>query len=658
MFRQGNIRWLKNRLQTMGPAEVLSRLGDVGRHMVLRTSINAGLWGIQSHLKSSSCLHMLPAHRDRLEDIDPEMQGRVIAEASRWLNHQASFFALNETPLGDSINWCRDYSSGITIPMKYSTSINHRNIAVVGNLKYVWELNRLQHLVLLAIASIWTGNTAYREEIAKQLLSWSVENPFMRTVNWTSSLEAAMRLISWAFTSFLTRGENSTEDLIHQCLGEMIYQHQYFVRHFYSKYSSANNHLIGEMAGLYVGSTFWPCYQESPSWRAFAREKLALEMTRQVEPDGVAKERTTEYQLFILEFFLLAGALGQAFGDQFPQEYWERLAGMMSFLAAVSDRQGNLPLFGDGDSGQAIWLPETTPERVQGLLRLRQFPKRSPGGTDLRTGLLLWGQGPEETPLGPACAPQQSLCAFPDGGYYVLATDRGDDDEMLVVFDAGPLGLHPLYAHGHADALSFWLSYGGHEFLIDPGTFCYHTNPRWRAYFRGTAAHNTIRVDGEDQSVAGGTFLWRHVARCHVEHVEENDAFVVVTGVHDGYRRLADPVGHRREMRLYKKVRTLSIRDHLECHGSHDVELLFHFSEKCSVRPVGPNSFEVSNHTKCLSLSFDARLRPTLYHGSENPPYGWVSRTFDVKKPSFTLVAHTNVTGSTQFLTEIAAISR
>jgi len=80
------------------------------------------------------------------------------------------------------------------------------------------------------------------------------------------------------------------------------------------------------------------------------------------------------------------------------------------------------------------------------------------------------------------------------GGYYVLATDRGAENEMLVVLDAEPLGLPPLYAHGHADALSFRLSYGGHEFLIDPGTFCYYTPTLWRWYFRGTAAHNTVRL--------------------------------------------------------------------------------------------------------------------------------------------------------------------
>ena len=649
-------QWRKNRLQTMGPAEILSRLCDVGRHIALRASLK----GVQSwaHRQPESWEHLPsgPERNGRLEAMNREMQDRVVAAAIGWLNHQASFFALHDAPLGDRIEWHRDYSSGVMSPLRYSGWINQRDVPVVGNIKYIWELNRLQHLVLLALASIWTGQEAYREEIERQTLSWDVQNPFMRGVNWKSPLEAGLRLISWAFVAFLTGEANQTAELFHKNLKATIYQHQYFIGKFYSKHSSANNHLIGEMVGLYVGSIFWPWYRESSSWRFFARRKLLQEISRQVEADGVSMERATEYQLFILELFLLAGALGEAIDDPFPQTYWERLSHMLTYLAAISDRQGNLPMFGDGDSGQAVWLPETTQERARALVRLGHFLDGTAVDPDLRAVLLLWGQWPQDVPLASPAMPQQNLQAFPQGGYYVLATDRGGDDEMVVVFDVAPLGLHPLYAHGHADALSFWLSYGGQEFLIDPGTFCYHADPLWRAYFRGTAAHNTVRLDGQDQSMATGPFLWRHVAHCQAEHVEDNDEFVALEGFHDGYRRLADPVIHRRAIRLYKKSRTLLIRDRLECRGTHDVELLFHFNEKCDVRPVGPDVFQVSSSTKRLSLRLDPRLKSTLYHGSENPIYGWVSRTFDVKVPSFTLVARVRATGTTHFVTEITAL--
>ena len=437
---------------------------------------------------------------------------------------------------------------------------------MAGDVKYIWELNRLQHLVLLALAAVWTGNAAYRKEIEEQTVSWCAQNPFMRGLNWKSPLEAGIRLISWAHVSFLSRAPHRLEEVFHRRLKETVYQHQYFIRRFYSKHSSANNHLIGEMAGLYVGSVFWPWYRESRTWQSFAKQKLIEEIIRQVEADGVGAERATEYQLFILEFFLLTGALGHAIGDPFPPEYWERLGRMLTFLSAMTDREGNQPMFGDGDSGQVVRLPELTQERVRSLIQICQSRRRftpEAMGADVRSLLLLWGQTPEELPLPTIPATEQPLHMFQQGGYHVLSTDRGSGDELVIVFDAGPLGFPPLFAHGHADALSFWLSYGGREFLIDPGTFCYYANDVWRTYFRGTAAHNTIRIDGMDQSVAGGRFLWRYAAHCQIERVEDNEEFVAIEGCHDGYRRLTDPVIHWRGMHLQKKLRTLVITDRL-----------------------------------------------------------------------------------------------
>ena len=113
----------------------------------------------------------------------------------------------------------------------------------------------------------------------------------------------------------------------------------------------------------------------------------------------------------------------------------------------------------------------------------------------------------------------------------------------------GRLGYLSIAAHGHADALSFTLSAGGEELLIDPGTFAYHTQKQWRDYFRGTSAHNTVRIDGQDQSVGAGNFLWlahAPVARARIQC--STPQFDRLVAEHDGYRRLADPVTHRREL--------------------------------------------------------------------------------------------------------------
>jgi len=327
---------------------------------------------------------------------------------------------------------------------------------------------------------------------------------------------------------------------------------------------------------------------------------------------------------------------------------------MLEFLSAISNRAGDLPIFGDGDNGQAVWIPETISERVHHLIGISRDRGTNSGNSNLRSMLLLWGQSPQEIPLWSVPRANEKL-AFPEGGYYVLAANRGGENEMVVVFDAGQLGLPPLNAHGHADALSFWLSYGGEEFLVDPGTFTYDSSAKWRSYFRGTAAHNTIRIDQKDQSVAGGTFLWRETANCRIDYRDETAELLEVVASHDGYQRLSDPVLHTRKVQLFKDSPVLIITDSLHCRGTHHVELLFHFSEKCQVRQAGPSCIEAINDSKRISIRVDSRLKPELYRASEIPIFGWRSRTFGTKVPVFTWVAHTDITGCNDFRTEITA---
>ena len=111
---------------------------------------------------------------------------------------------------------------------------------------------------------------------------------------------------------------------------------------------------------------------------------------------------------------------------------------------------------------------------------------------------------------------QQGFHHFSENPPAILGSDFESEQEVRLIVDAGPLGYTNIAAHGHADALSFTLSIAGLEFLVDPGTYAYHTQKKWRDYFRGTSAHNTVRVDKQDQSVGGGNFMWleKAVAEC------------------------------------------------------------------------------------------------------------------------------------------------
>ena len=103
--------------------------------------------------------------------------------------------------------------------------------------------------------------------------------------------------------------------------------------------------------------------------------------------------------------------------------------------------------------------------------------------------------------------------------------------------------------------------------------------------------------------------------------------------------------------------RAFSEADYSLGRGAHEVEIGFHFSEACNVWQVERSVFLAAHGTKRLRLHLDARLTPALYRGSEQPMAGWVSRTFDVKTPTVTLIARGLVSRTTEFCTEIAALA-
>src|SRR5262249_19434551 len=165
MTFQENGEWLKNRLQTMGPAEVISRLAEMGRHLALRATLKAIRQQPCARLEKLDWSDRSPGIKHQLERVSTRDRDPIIAGADRWLDHHATFFSLKDIPLGDPIDWHRDYSSDMVGPIRYSGLINPRDKNKVGDIKYIWELNRLQHLILLALAGTWTGNANYWEEI-------------------------------------------------------------------------------------------------------------------------------------------------------------------------------------------------------------------------------------------------------------------------------------------------------------------------------------------------------------------------------------------------------------------------------------------------------------------------------------------------------------
>jgi hypothetical protein len=583
-----------------------------------------------------------------------------VAAAERAAIGRLDVFALADVDVGLPPRWNRDPKTGIEAPLRFGKHLDYRDPDLVGDIKYLWEPNRHLHLATLAQAYALTHRKKYLDALAEQLESWFLACPYAKGPNWSSALEAAIRLVNWSIAWQLVGGHERLDEGLRRRWLRSIYEHAHFVRHWFSAHSSANNHLIGEAAGLYIAGLTWPHWREAQDWVRVAKKILEREAVAQTAPDGVNREQALWYQQFVLDMLLLPLLAARANGQRFSSAYESRLEAMMDFIASVMDAGGNVPMFGDADDGYLVRLerdagfcPYRSALAAGALLFRRGDFKLKAGRLDDKARWLFGGDADAEFEALDAEATGLPLRqSFPEGGYYVLGCEFDQPGEVRAVVDAGPLGYTSIAAHGHADALSFTLSVHGREILIDPGTYAYHTQERWREYFRGTSAHNTVRIDGLDQSEQGGNFMWLRHARAGCSlwlSTTDKDCF---EGWHDGYARLADPVRHRRLLELDKRARRLIVEDRLEMQGSHDVEVFFHCAEPCTV-DAGPGGFVIARDGIRVRLLLPPVGDSSVHKGGLSPILGWASRGFDRRTPTHTIVWRARLSGPTELRTEL-----
>jgi len=652
--------WLFNRLQCMSIAEICHRFQVLGSVSLERKGFLSAFNVPSPDLSEQSILWLQASSL-----IEPSP---YLAAADKLLTGKLSIFSLSNFDMGIPPKWNRDPKTSITAPLQFGKSLDYRNEQLVGDIKYLWEPSRHLHLVTLAQAYALSGEQSYLDGIKVQLESWFDQCPYQKGPHWSSSLELGIRLINWSLVWQLIGGVDST--LFKGDSGRLfldrwltfIYQHCHFIQGHFSRFSSANNHLIGESAGLFIASVTWPYWPEFSAFQEKAKSILEQEVLRQNAADGVNLEQTVAYQQFVLDFLLLTELNAKANGVVFSVLFKGRIKCMLEFIASIMDVGGNIPMIGDADDGYVVrlsqendWCPFRSLLASGAVLFNRPDFKAIAKKMDDKSLWLLGAVSNNEFDrLEEVSATCSLKTAFPQGGYYILGKNFHMDNEIKLVVDAGPLGYKSIAAHGHADSLSFTLSVSGHEILIDPGTYAYHTQLKWRNYFRGTSAHNTVCVDHTDQSEIGGNFMWLHKAKTRCISFEQNSKFDDFEGEHDGYLRLQDAVLHKRGILFDKGTNLINVCDHIECTGSHIIQLCWHFSEQCSVHVQNKKVVVSVGDVGLMMTMKDKNITPKLIVGSDNPEGGWVSRRFDHKVPTTTVVWEMNITNNTVFKTQLA----
>src|SRR6202795_932121 len=491
----------------------------------------------------------------------------------------------------NEIDWHLDPVHGERAPLDPWFKIPFLDFAVVGDHKVTWELNRHQHLVTLAKARLLSGDEKYSRELIAQWRSWIKANPYPLGINWGSALEVAFRSLSWIWVDQLLAGMAECADFRAEMAPALAF-HGHYIERYLSTYFSPNTHLLGEAVALFFLGTLYPQMPRAARWKESGWKIVLREAERQVRPDGVYFEQSLHYHVYALDFFLYARLLAARNGMEIPPASDAVLGRMLDVIAALA-QAGAAEGFGDDDGGR-LWNPRrnrteqmTDPLALSAVMYSREFS----AARLTEEAIWLFGNPAVEKLARAKTSPVARSIAFPEGGLYVLADSQPYAEAMVV--DAGPQGTGRS-GHGHADALSLRLTMDGRRWLVDSGSGVYISkDPADRDTFRGTGAHNTMRVDGVDQAIADEPFSWTHIPSTLVENWIVGKSFTYFVGSHNGYARLADPGRHRRHV-LKVAGGVWLVRDIALGRAEHELEIRWHFASDLEVRSAGPGRVEVS----------------------------------------------------------------
>lgn len=604
--------WYINRLRSMAPAEIAHRIVEAGRKRRSRGRHEG--W----ERYEAGPLSLLPGLREAVLKADRPMRAAIAEAAARVI--AGRFEALGRRWPADQVKgypasvWRLDPVTGGLWPgaETYTHDIDFRHDGNRGDVKYVWEINRLQQLLPLAAHTALTGDAEALAATHQVIGSWYAANPPFRGVGWASGIEVALRAISLMFAATLL-GTLLSEAAREQ-VGRILSASAFWLRRFPSLHSSANNHRIAELSGLYLiglGRGAEP---------AGERVELIAETLKQILPDGAGAEQTPTYAAFTAEMALLCAFAARQAGKPFPPEFDHRLDAFAEFVGWFGE--GVTPSLGDDDEGRVLTLLAHEADYTRSVAGsiAGHLGTSGPQAGDFRG--LVFGTPPHPAPR------HQGLRTFPEGGLSVWHGVLGGRWAQLT-FDHGPLGYLSIAAHGHADALSLTLSLDGEPVLVDPGTYLYGSGGEWRRWFRSTPAHNTLNLEGISQSTMSGAFNWSEKAGIRLAESGMTPC-PWLRATHDGYRRRFRRTAQRT---LEIEPGGIAVTDQLLGGPPLAAELVFQLAPGLTATRHDSSVTVRGNGTSLLRLDFPSEAI-TMASGEDRLDGGWVSPRFGEKLPA------------------------
>jgi len=550
--------WYWHRLRAMGPAEIAAH---TRKKILQRLDVRGMRDGPAPDLDSTVDFPKLP----RPEDAPSSLREALARDTTEILAGRWKAFGHLEIQVDDPPAWHKDYLAGRNLATNESAfKLNHRELPGGADIKLIWELSRWYQPVRLAMAGYLRSDERAASKCVEWLADWVRHNPPYRGWNWTSALEVGMRLVQFAWIDALLKGfvelnrpltslergigtplpagktspaegqamESAgvveVERLLKRLRGEILPAHVRFAWRYRSFGSSANNHLIGELAGLILAIARWPELSRWATSLGGLQRRWEREVLAQFAEDGGNREQALNYHLFSWEFCWQTHSAIKAAGLKVSSEVADRLRRAAGFFVEVQAPMDPWD-YGDSDDGYVTPVFAFDAERVLewyswlqsagdspaieywwGLARLEFGDLRTTGAewkSSDRKPAKYWDAKEYVFAAGPARQPARERRNWLVHNATGVAVRRAEGWQLRI--DASPLGYLATAAHGHLDALHLSVWYHGVAMVIDPGTGAYYADKGLRAWLASRLAHNCPLPAGwGDRPRRLGTFLW------------------------------------------------------------------------------------------------------------------------------------------------------
>jgi ubiquinone/menaquinone biosynthesis C-methylase UbiE len=502
-----------------------------------------------------------------------------------------------------------------------------------ADIKYPWELARSQHWVTLAQAWQLTRESRFAVEIARELDDFVEANPVGIGINWTCTMDVAIRAANWCLALALLHDcREIGVEWWHRAYAT-LYNHAEFVfANLENKHEVTSNHFLSNVVGLHILAAEFVGVEEGAHWDNWCRQALETEIDEQVHEEGADFESSVPYHRLVTELFMASARQARHQGRPLSARYEYKLARMVEFLLATTRPDGLMALIGDCDDGRFHiftyiegWKPQDARHLLAPAAALLNRPEwaalAGPSGV---WEAVWWGYDPALVPAGDAAELPPLAQLFPEVG--IAVARRGGN---YLAITNGAVGTRGFGNHKHNDLLSFEYHCDGIPIIVDPGSFCYTSDFAARNLFRGTAYHNTIVVDGMEQNETNAEWIFRMFEKANPEHLgfAEDGDWVEYRGRHHGYERLERAVTHERSLRLNRATGLLLIEDRLGGAGEHEVKWHFHLAPGVEGKVSPGGVFELSTTQGPVLLT----VEPTITGVVED---SWYSPSYGVRVPS------------------------